>query len=472
MMTIDKIAVFKQKMERENLSPQVIDLFCSYYRQIEEGNTGYLHENQIVPLTSADIVSYESIQHYAQTGIEALGQVAMIKLNGGLGTTMGLHKAKSALIVKSGLTFIDIIVRQMQATARKHGTKIPLVFMNSFHTDDNTIALLESYRALTDIGFPLTLVQHKFPKVLRDSRMPAECPENPALEWNPPGHGDLYLSLLMTGMLDLLLDRDIRYAFIANVDNLGATFDPAILGYFSSQNIPFLMEISRRTSMDKKGGHIARLPGGAFVLREASQCAPEEARTFQDINKHGFFNTNNLWVNLESLKVLLLDRNRRLELPFIKNNKTLDPTDEHSPSVYQVETAAGSLISFFEKSAALLVPHTRFAPIKNCSNLVAIRSDSCILNENFELVANSRPKGGHLYIDLDPRYYGTVERLEQRFPAGTPSLVDCESLTIKGDFLFGRNVTVRGRVALTNESTRQVSIPDGMIVDKDMQYEM
>ena len=100
--------------------------------------------------------------------------------------------------------------------------------------------------------------------------------------------------------------------------------DAALLGYFSENNFPFMMEVSKRTPADVKGGHLAKHKDGYLVLREIAQCEKRELNTFQDIGYHCFFNTNNIWINLGFLKELIL-RDGSIQLPMILNPKTIDP---------------------------------------------------------------------------------------------------------------------------------------------------
>jgi UTP--glucose-1-phosphate uridylyltransferase len=97
------------------------------------------------------------------------------------------------------------------------------------------------------------------------------------------------------------LDEGARYALIVNGDNLGATLDPALLGYFSSHRLPFMMEVAQRTPTDMKGGHLARNTNGSLILREIAQCPEEDLAAFQDIEKYRYFNVNSLWINLQAL---------------------------------------------------------------------------------------------------------------------------------------------------------------------------
>lgn len=87
--------------------------------------------------------------------------------------------------------------------------------------------------------------------------LPVEWAANRHLEWCPPGHGDLYSALYGSGKLDALLAEGVKYMFVSNSDNLGATLDLDLLTYFAQSGMPFMMECCRRTEADKKGGHLA-----------------------------------------------------------------------------------------------------------------------------------------------------------------------------------------------------------------------
>jgi UTP--glucose-1-phosphate uridylyltransferase len=224
------------------------------------------------------------------------------------------------------------------------------------------------------------------------------------------------------------------------------------------------MEVSDRTEADKKGGHLAQMPGGQFILRESAQCPAEDMPTFQDISRHKYFNTNNLWIRLPTLQRLLASKADVLGLAMIRNSKTLDPRDKTSPPVYQLETAMGSAIAVFQGAQAVRVPRNRFAPIKRTSDLLDIRSDTYILDDTYRIVPNPKRRLGRIVINLDPAYYQLIDDFAARFPQGAPSLLECERLTVKGDIRFGRGVTLKGAVELVNSTARQVTIEDGAVI--------
>src|SRR5215218_4382349 len=258
-------------MRAEGLGDAAVESFARQYERLRAGETGTLAEADIEPV--AELPDAQELT--AEAGPELLDQAVVIKLNGGLGTSMGMTKAKSLLEVKDGMTFLDLIAEQILELRDRSGARLPLVLMNSFATQADSLAALERYDDLS-AGLPADFVQNKVPKLRADDLTPVRWPDDPALEWAPPGHGDLYTALVTSGMLKALLDAGYRYAFVSNSDNLGAVLDPRILAWLAESAAPFLMEVADRTSSDRKGGHLARrVSDGGLVLREIAQT-PEE----------------------------------------------------------------------------------------------------------------------------------------------------------------------------------------------------
>ncbi|MFO8163292.1 MAG: UTP--glucose-1-phosphate uridylyltransferase [Thermodesulfobacteriota bacterium] len=466
----EKFLPFEKKMIDEGLPPLIIDTFRFYFEKLINGERGMISRKDIIPIEKDDITDLEMIGRFAKQSRLVIKETVIIKLNGGLGTSMGLSKAKSLIEVKNGLTFLDIIAQQVLSAREKYGANIPLVLMNSFKTDEDSKNFLSKYPNLAS-DIPLSFLQHKFPKVLKENLRPGAWPLDPSCEWNPPGHGDIYFALITSGMLNQLLSKGYKYAFISNSDNLGGVLDEAILGYFASHNFPFMIEVAEKTDTDIKGGHLARLKDGGFILREIAQCPEKELEEFQDINVYKYFNTNNIWINLLSLKEQLEKTNNVLGLPMIINPKRIDPKDDSSPEVYQIETAMGSALSVFKNASAIRVPRIRFFPIKKCQDLFALWSDCYVMTPDSRITRNPKRRFGTLKIDLDDRYYKKIDQLKERFPHGAPSLIDCSSLSIKGNVYFGSQITVKGDIHIISSSSRKVYVPDGMVVNKDLVFD-
>ena len=444
------------KMRAEGLPDIAIDTFAHYERLLGEGDEGTLPEAELEPLD--DVQGSDDLPDGDPADLE---RAVVLKLNGGLGTSMGMTKAKSLVEVKDGQTFLDVIARQVLHLRERHDAPIPLLLMNSFATRDDTLEALERYPDLRLDGLPLDFMQGKVPKLLADDdHGPVSWEQDPSLEWAPPGHGDVFTSLASSGMLDTLLDRGYEYLFLSNSDNLGAVLEPRILSWFAREELPFLSEVVDRTEADRKGGHLARrADDGGLVLRETAQVPEDDQKAFEDTERHRFFNANNIWVNLRALKRALEERDGVLGLPMIVNRKTVDPSDSSSPAVLQLETAMGAAIGVFDGAAALHVPRARFAPVKTTNNLLVVRSDAYELADDWTVqLAPGRDTIPIVELSDD---FKLLRDFEDRFPGGPPSLIEADRLEVDGDVHFGRDVKVRGRVHIDGPA----EIPDGAVLE-------
>jgi len=437
-------ALFEEKMKAERIDASAINAFKYNFAKLTSGESLFLPESAISAV--ADLPAYESL---SAEDPSLLTSTVMLKLNGGLGTGMGLEKAKSLLPIKDGITFLDFIARQVLHMRSVFGVELAFMLMNSFSTSKDTLEALAKYDTLA-AGLPLEFLQNKAPKVVKEDLSPATHSANPGLEWCPPGHGDLYPAMVGSGTLDMLLSKGFKYMFVSNSDNLGATMDLKLLTWFASSKAPFAMEVAARTDADKKGGHLARGAGGGLLLRELAQCPDEDADAFQDVSKHKFFNTNNLWINLEALKATFTKFDGVMPLPVISNGKTVDPRDKKSTKVLQLETAMGSAIECFEGAQAILIPRSRFAPVKTTADLLALSSDA------YEVTADSRMQlcadraGVPPTVKLDDSYK-FVDQLAGLTKGGVPSLINCTKLTVEGKVEFAAGVVIEGTVKFVNK---------------------
>jgi len=444
-MSVEGLQQARDKMAEAGVDPVAIEVFSHYYRLVESGETGMVPESSIDPL---DIPSIEDVDVPSPAPTDGLERTAVIKLNGGLGTSMGLDRAKSLLEVREGLTFLDIICRQVLHARSEYGVRLPLLFMNSFRTSAETLRAVERYPDLAVDDLPLEFLQNKEPKLRADDLTPVSWPDDPDLEWCPPGHGDIYTALRGTGLLDKLLEAGFTQVFVSNSDNLGAVPDPRVAEWFARSGAPFAVEAVRRTPSDRKGGHFAvRKADGRIVLRETAQTLEEDKAALADLERHRFTSTNNLWFDLAAMRAELDARDGILGLPLIKNTKTVDPADPATPEVIQVETAMGAAIEVFEGAQVVEVFRGRFIPVKTTNDLLVLRSD-CY---DFEADAHLRLVDGVgqvPFVDLDPRFYKLVREFDARFAEGVPSLRQAEQLVVNGDWYFGPDVTVVGDAVL------------------------
>ncbi|BDQ33475.1 UTP--glucose-1-phosphate uridylyltransferase [Pseudodesulfovibrio portus] len=450
-------ASFAQKMAKDGTPAIVINGFKDQMRRFFDGDRAFLGEGDITPVMDSEVPEMGDLRKYRAAGYAALARTAIIKLNGGLGTSMGLDGPKSFLPVREGRTFLDLILNQVRSMREEFDAPLPLVLMNSFWTDEPTRKRLQD-EINGDPHVAMSFVQHRYPRIRRDNLAPLTMEGTPELEWNPPGHGDIYTSLLTTGTLRRLLLSGYRYVFVSNSDNLGAVFDASLLGYMAKKGIPFLMEVCRRTHQDRKGGHLMKR-NGCLGLREVAQCAPEDMDQFQDVNKYSFFNTNSIWIDLKAVEEAFLKR-RQFDLELIVNPKRAIPGDPDSPEVIQLETAMGSAISLFPGAQAVVVPRSRFSPVKTIGDLMLTMSDCFKVTDSSSVVCRTDWRKLPS-VSLDPRVYSTVGNFFSRFPEGVPSMAGCRGLSVKGDVRFQGDVTLNGRVSIINNTGRQAVIPSG-----------
>jgi UDP-N-acetylglucosamine pyrophosphorylase len=454
----------ERKMLDHGLGDAAIRAFARARAVHLSGASSLLAESDIEPATGlADSATLDA----PSAGADLIARTVVIKLNGGLGTSMGLEKAKSLLVVKQGHSFLDLIARQI-LHQREAAPTLRFLLMNSFSTSDDTRAALARHPGLGDPA-ALEMLQNRVPKLRADNGEPVEWPANPALEWCPPGHGDIYAALLGGGWLDRLLGDGVLYAFISNSDNLGATLDPKLLGHFAASGAPFLMEVTRRTEADKKGGHLAvRKIDRRLVLRESAQCPKADEAAFQDISRHRYFNTNNLWLRLDRLKEALDEAGGLLPLPIMRNHKTVDPRDPQSPAVVQLETAMGAAIECFAGAAAIEVPRTRFAPVKTTADLLVLRSDACVLTSDWRVELHPDRAGVPPLLDLDPKDTKLVDGLETVFGGGAPSLLACDRLLTRGPMIIPPGAAFAGEVEIHNHSAERISLPARLYEDESV----
>lgn len=443
----------RERMASRDIHPDMIVEFLRRVELVHGGYSGKIPWERIGDLSADDYRDLDALPEPADPAAY-LKQLVVVKLNGGLGTSMGLSRVKSIISVKDGYTFLQIIRRQIEELRRRYDVPVPLLFMNSFNTREDTLAQ-EGIAELNKRagGLPVDFLQNMVPRIHAETHEPIGDGQDNG-HWCPPGHGDVFLSLKISGLLDRLLGAGCRVAFLSNGDNLGATVEPRILAHLLDEGLEFASEQTPKTLADLKGGVLYRLlddagQPGAIELLETAQVADEHLDDFKDVNRFAYFNTNNIWVHLEALRDRLV---RGLPLSLIVNPKQADGTP-----VLQLETAMGSAIGGFERTRGIVVPRQRFAPVKNCADLMVRRSDVYILRkDDFQLVTNPERKLGEPVVQLGDEYKQLAD-----FDALTPtvpSLLECARLTVSGPVLFDVPVKLKGEVTIRNAGSQPVSI--------------
>jgi UTP--glucose-1-phosphate uridylyltransferase len=431
---------------------------CRRLRQLGEQDAGLLPSEVLEPVANLPRLD-ELPEPSSDQARDVLDRLVIVKLNGGLGTSMGLSGPKSLLEVKPGASFLDVLARQVLSLRERHRARLPLVLMNSEVTRDASLKALSCHGALGVPGVPgvpADFLQGREPKIRADDFRPVDWPADPELEWCPPGHGDIYPALAESGALDALLGAGLRYAFISNSDNLGALVDVRVAAWLAAEQVPFALEAVRGTPADRKGGHLACYRG-RLILRETAQV-PDGDPSFTDIDRWRWYNTNNIWIDLRALADLQAADPAAPDLPLIVNRKTVDPRDPDSTPVIQLESAMGAAIGSIPGARAVHVPRSRFAPVKTTDDLLLVRSDAYELTSDGQMRASF--DGEEPVVTLDEDYYRLLPDFERRFPAGAPSLRRCRRLDVEGDVTFGADVVVVGTVRLTGP----LHVPDGEVL--------
>jgi len=402
-------------------------------------------EDQIVPYSNLS----------KPKDVSSLNKLAVLKVNGGLGTSMGMTGAKSALEVKDDMTFLDLTVRQIEHLNTTHRVDVPLILMTSFNTHEDTLRIIKKY-ANQQLRIT-TFNQSRYPRIYKESLLP--CPkraDDDKKHWYPPGHGDLYNALFHSGVLDQLLSEGREYLFVSNSDNLGAVVDESILQHMIDTQAEFIMEVTDKTKADIKGGTLIDYEGSIRLL-EIAQVPSEHVEDFKSVRKFKIFNTNNLWINLRALKRLM--ESGGIELDIIINPKTTD--DGHA--VVQLETAAGAAIKHFKNAHGINVPRKRFLPVKSCSDLLLIKSDIYSLRHGQLVINENRMFETTPVIKLGD-HFKKIQQFQRRFKK-IPHIIELDHLTVTGDVYFGRNVTLRGTVIVVANEGQRIDIPDGCILE-------
>ncbi|KAL4310086.1 hypothetical protein GQ457_01G051370 [Hibiscus cannabinus] len=402
-----------------------------------------------------------------------LDKLVVLKLNGGLGTTMGCTGPISLISVRSGFTFLDLFVAQIQNLNMKYGCNVPLVLMNSFNTHDDTMKSVELY-SNTNVTVHMFNQSISSPGCGRFYSIPLQRPAwqgwmvdflsslfatfslnlvTPL--WYPPGHGDLFQSLMNSGKLDAFLAEGKEYVFVANSDNLGATVDLKILKYLIKNKYEYCMEVTPKTLADVKGGTLISYHGKSKLL-EIAQVPVAHVYEFKSMDEFIAFNTNNLWVSLKAIKRLV--EADALNMEIIPN-----PKEVNGVEVIQLETAAGAAIRYFDNTRTFNVPRSRFLPVKATSDLLLVQSDLYTLVDGYFSRNAARAELSNPSIELGPEF-NKVSNFLSRFKS-IPSIISLDRLSVSGDVWFGANIVLKGKVKIAAKEGVKLEIPDGAVLE-------
>ncbi|MGA0242285.1 MAG: UTP--glucose-1-phosphate uridylyltransferase [Candidatus Marinamargulisbacteria bacterium] len=381
------------------------------------------------PLPKKSMVPYDALPHSTESSL----RVAMVKLNGGLGTSMGCQGPKSLVAIdQQGTTFLDRIIQQSQTMPGA----VPLILLNSFNTVTATMDYMNTHAPDTPWQ---SVFQHAFKKIHATTGQPLSG--NDPSYFNPPGHGSVYYDLYHAGVLHELQAQGVSYVFISNADNLAATCDPKIMAYLEQHAPPFLMELTPKRASDCKGGTVVCV-NDQLTLWEVAQVPEDQMDWFQS---QPVFNTYNLWASVSALIQAIESDTLRLDL--IKNKKTLG-----GAPIIQLEYAMGSAIQSFEQAKVMIVPRQRFFPIKKTNDLLRLVSDYCDWTADGSLRWDTTHE---LPIELGPPFE-TLDGFFRQFQH-IPSIKRARSIHISGDVTFNVPIQLSGDVSIKVSSPTRLS---------------
>ncbi|KAK4537666.1 hypothetical protein CDCA_CDCA13G3691 [Cyanidium caldarium] len=382
-----------------------------------------------------------------------LSRVAVLKLNGGLGTSMGCSGPKSVIEVRAGQTFLDIIVKQIESLNKRHNVDVPLLLMNSFNTDADTQKVIRRYEGMVRL---YTFQQSRYPRLVKDTLRPL-CLGSDVYDkedWYPPGHGNMYDALAESGVLNSLISQGKEWIFVSNSDNLGACVDLRILKAVADSGADFTVEMATRTRSDRKGGTLISYNGQPRLL-EVAQVDKEHMADFQNISKFRVFNTNSLWIGLKAIQRNMEHGAGSMDLDIIPNVKTVK-----GEAALQLETAMGAAIAHFRRAVGISVPRSRFLPVKTTSDLLLLQSNLYSVSSGTVVMNPERPPElGTPVIRLGPEFKKVSEFLS-RFDS-MPDVLELESLTVSGSVHFGKRAKLSGTVIIVAQPGASIDIPAG-----------
>ncbi|XGW14160.1 hypothetical protein V3C99_000456 [Haemonchus contortus] len=419
--------------------------------------------SKIEPLPEGSIRTYKHLEHPNNGELIAsmLNKLVVVKLNGGLGTSMGCKGPKSVIPVRNELTFLDLTLQQIQTLNKKYNVDVPLVLMNSFNTEEDTKKVLKKY-ANVKVSVH-TFCQSQYPRINRETLMPiAKSLHDSDQEcWYPPGHGNFYEAFYNSGLIDEFIADGKEYCFLSNIDNMGATVDFAILNFLLSppaghEHPEFLMEVTNKTRADVKGGTLIQYENRLMLL-EIAQVPKDYVDEFKSISKFRIFNTNNLWAKLSAIKRVV--ENNELEMEVIVNPKHLD----RGLDIIQLETAAGAAVKNFRGACGINVPRSRFLPVKKCSDLLLLMSNLYDIDHGSLTLSEHRSFPTTPLVKLGSSF-DKVSDFLKRFQ-GIPDLLELDHLTVSGDVWFGRDVSLKGTVIIIANHGDRIDIPPGSILE-------
>jgi UTP--glucose-1-phosphate uridylyltransferase len=288
----------------------------------------------------------------------ARGELGFCVMAGGMATRMG-GVVKALVEAFGSRTFLDLRLAENDSVSKRAGRPVPLWLMTSDATDAAIQSALAKARpSAASRDHVRTFVQGLSLRLTPDGNLFRGADSEPSAY--ATGHGDLVEALRRSGLLRAFRKGGGKYVWIANLDNLGATIEPAVLGAFIASNADVMVEVCEKAAGDR-GGIPVHAHGRLQVLEEFRL-----PKSF-DANQVRVFNTNTFLVRADALETIDID------YTWFEVEKKVD-----GRTAIQFERLLQELTAALP-SAYIRVPRhgssSRFLPVKDQDELLRRRAD-------------------------------------------------------------------------------------------------
>lgn len=378
-------------------------------------------------------------------------EFAYFIMAGGISTSMG-GCAKAVVNAKNNMSFIEIKLNHVRQIQKKYFCKIPVILMTSQETDKQIMEHLNSRNLLKEIDL-IKIVQ---PVTVRFTNISGNLEiaktNNGLPSYVPGGHYDSFI--LLNEIKNDLKQKGIKTIFINNIDNLGATIDPVLLGCHILKKSLFTPEIAKKEKNDK-GGTFARISGDLRLL-EGLMVPDDYKDVFSNIEVHKYFNTNLIYLNMDIFEYF---DEINSNVPVFINKKNFDGQE-----VFGFEGAVGLVFGLKNSSLLVVDRQIRFLPIKFLSDLWLLRSNFMILDNKTSSVRQMKLMKP--VMNIPESFLANIDDFENKVADGgtTTDFSELESLTWNAtDGKVGSNVKFVGNVIIEEDNN---VISDDSIIGK------
>mmetsp|Transcript_34515 Transcript_34515/g.97355 ORF Transcript_34515/g.97355 Transcript_34515/m.97355 type:complete len:486 (-) Transcript_34515:221-1678(-) len=429
-----------------------MDLFLSFLDGYIDGKPVEEVITKAEPLKS--LATYVPRNVEPAEGKLTLSKLALVKLNGGMGSRMGCKYSKSSIEIGSGKSMLDVAVEHVGKMNSKYGTSLGLYLMSSFYTHEETQKILTKYK---DVGFPIeSFLQHRLPRIRRDGNLAPADPSASAAAWSPTGSADVFQCLISSGIAQRLLDSGVEAIFVSDVDNLGATMDPALAADFLASPHDVLMEVVDRRQTDKTSSGVVSIGG---TLRYVEFSSFTNSKEVAEIARQ----SGNVWCNSCWFKLkALVELEGSGKLAKAEVTPTIADARGHGPCL-QLERLLGVTLALFDNRGTVRVPQSRLLKIKTTEDLFLAQSN---LYENHDGVLQVSPKRQYPTLPLVKfgSHHHHIGHYNARF-GNLPDILELDHLTISGDVSMGKGCVLKGTVIIIAEPGEKIFIPPGTILE-------